>query len=88
MDKGILTKRELVVLRLVSEGNTSNAVASSIGRKKKTVDWHLTQIYDKLQVSNRVQAFRAAAQLGLLDDNDPVMTGTARGVQKCSMLEL
>ncbi len=62
-----LTKREIEVLSLVLEGKSSREVAASLVCSKRTVDFHLARIYDKLQVSNRVQAMRRAAVLGLLD---------------------
>jgi len=61
-----LTKRELEVLRLVIEGKSSKDVADALYVSKRTVDFHLANIYDKLQVSNRVQAFRRATRLGLI----------------------
>jgi len=61
-----LTKRELEVLTLVIEGKTSKDVADALYVSKRTVDFHLANIYDKLQVSNRVQAFRRATRLGLI----------------------
>jgi DNA-binding CsgD family transcriptional regulator len=61
-----LTKRELEVLCLVIEGKTSKDVADSLYCSKRTVDFHLANIYDKLQVSNRAQAFRRAIRLGLI----------------------
>lgn len=61
-----LTKRELEVLTLVIEGNSSKDVADTLYVSKRTVDFHLANIYDKLQVSNRVQAFRRATRLGLI----------------------
>jgi DNA-binding CsgD family transcriptional regulator len=61
-----LTKRELEVLSLVIEGRSSKDVADALYVSKRTVDFHLANIYDKLQVSNRVQAFRRAARLGLI----------------------
>lgn len=61
-----LTKRELEVLSLVIEGLSSKDVADALYVSKRTVDFHLANIYDKLQVSNRVQAFRRASRLGLI----------------------
>ncbi|MCL6629313.1 MAG: response regulator transcription factor [Armatimonadetes bacterium] len=61
-----LTKRELEVLNLVIEGKSSKEVADELFVSKRTVDFHLANIYEKLQVSNRVQAFRRATSLGLI----------------------
>jgi DNA-binding CsgD family transcriptional regulator len=61
-----LTKRELEVLSLVIEGKSSKDVADQLYVSKRTIDFHLANIYDKLQVSNRVQAFRRATRLGLI----------------------
>lgn len=61
-----LTKREVEVLSLVSQGHSSLEAANILFVSKRTVDFHLTNIYDKLQVNNRVQAFRAATRLGLM----------------------
>jgi DNA-binding CsgD family transcriptional regulator len=61
-----LTRRELEVLTLVIEGKSSKEVADMLYVSKRTVDFHLANIYDKLQVSNRVQAFRRATKLGLI----------------------
>ncbi len=61
-----LTKRELEVLSLVIEGRSSKEVADMLFVSKRTVDFHLANIYDKLQVTNRVQAFRRATRLGLI----------------------
>ena len=62
-----LTKREIEVLSLVLEGKSSREVANTLVCSKRTVDFHLARIYEKLQVSNRVQAMRRAAILGLID---------------------
>lgn len=61
-----LTKRETEVLGLVIEGKSSKEVADELYVSKRTVDFHLANIYDKLQVNNRVQAFRRATSLGLI----------------------
>ena len=61
-----LTKREIEVLSLIAQGNSSRETAEALYVSKRTVDFHLANIYDKLQVNNRVQAFRAATRLGLI----------------------
>lgn len=62
-----LTKRESEVLALVLEGKSSREVAAALYCSKRTIDFHLARIYEKLQVSNRVQAMRRATLLGLVD---------------------
>jgi ATP/maltotriose-dependent transcriptional regulator MalT len=61
-----LTKREIEVLTLIGQGHSSREASEALYVSKRTVDFHLANIYDKLQVSNRVQAFRQATTLGLL----------------------
>ncbi|MBC8136555.1 MAG: helix-turn-helix transcriptional regulator [Fibrella sp.] len=61
-----LTKREVEVLTLVIEGKSSKEVAEHIYISKRTVDYHLANIYKKLDVTNRVQAFREATRRNLL----------------------
>lgn len=61
-----LTKRETEVLSLVAQGHTSQEVADMLFLSARTVSYHLAQVYSKLEVTNRVQAFRAAARLGLI----------------------
>lgn len=63
-----LTKRESEVLSLVLEGKSSREVAAALFCSKRTIDFHLARIYEKLQVSNRVQAIRRATTLGLVED--------------------
>jgi DNA-binding CsgD family transcriptional regulator len=61
-----LTKREVEVLTLVIEGKSSKEVADQLFVSKRTVDFHLANIYQKLDVTNRVQAFREATRRGLI----------------------
>ena len=72
-ESGLLTGREVEVLSLVLEGKSSKEVASHLFLSKRTIDSHLAKIYDKLNVSNRVQAMRRARELGLLSDSHPVV---------------
>ena len=61
-----LTKRELEVLSLIVEGRSTKDVADTLYISHSTVSRHLQHIYEKLQVSNRVQAFRRATRLGII----------------------
>jgi len=63
-----LTPREAEVLELVLEGKSNKEVASELFCSKRTVDFHLARIYEKLHVNNRIQAVRRAATLGLLPE--------------------
>lgn len=69
-----LTKREVEVLTLVIEGKSSKEVADQLYVSKRTVDFHLANIYQKLNVTNRVQAFREATRRNLIPFN--VAAGT------------
>jgi len=62
-----LTEREVEVLNHVLEGKSSKEVARLLFVSKRTIDFHLTNIYHKLHVTNRVQAVLRAAQLGLFE---------------------
>ncbi len=69
-----LTPTEVKVLSLIAQGHSSKEAAEKLVVSKRTVDFHLANIYDKLQVNNRVQALRMANRLGLIPQ-DPVFGG-------------
>ena len=51
-----LTLRELQVLRLVSEGDTNKAIAGKLFISERTVERHLSNIFNKLGVYSRTEA--------------------------------
>lgn len=51
-----LSPRELDVLGLISRGMTNSEIAQSLNVSKNTVNFHLKNIYDKLNVTNRTEA--------------------------------
>jgi DNA-binding NarL/FixJ family response regulator len=61
-----LTTRELEILRLVAEGLSNSEMARRLWVTEQTVKFHLSNIYRKLDVSNRTQASRWAQVNGLL----------------------
>lgn len=61
-----LTKREAEILGYLAQGVTSKEIAATLFLSKRTVDFHLANIYAKLSVKNRLQAFHAATSRGLM----------------------
>jgi DNA-binding NarL/FixJ family response regulator len=61
-----LTKRELEILRLVSEGHSNAQLARMLWVTEQTVKFHLSNIYRKLDVANRTEASRWAQMHDLL----------------------
>jgi DNA-binding NarL/FixJ family response regulator len=61
-----LTRRELEILRLVAEGHSNSQLARMLWVTEQTVKFHLSNIYRKLDVSNRTEASRWAQVNGLL----------------------
>jgi len=62
-----LTRREREILALVSEGYSNRELAKMIWVTEQTVKFHLSNIYRKLDVSNRTEASRWAHKHRLID---------------------
>jgi DNA-binding CsgD family transcriptional regulator len=62
---GGLTQREAEVLRLVASGHSNRQIAEDLVISEKTVEQHLLNIYQKLQVDNRSGAVAFAFAHGL-----------------------
>ncbi len=59
--------REIEVLKLVAEGLTKGAIASTLGISSHTVSNYVRRIFDKLHVHSLAAAVSAATRRGLLD---------------------
>ena len=63
-----LSERELEVLQLLVQGASNQEVAHELVIAVDTVKRHVSHIFAKLGVQNRVQAVKQARELGLLDE--------------------
>ena len=63
-----LSERELEVLHLLAQGDSNQEIAEVLVIALDTVKRHVTHIFEKLGVHNRVQAVARAHALGLLSD--------------------
>ncbi|MGS2646709.1 response regulator [Streptosporangium sp. LJ11] len=63
----ILTGREREVLTEVGLGRSNTEIAASLHMSEATVKSHISHLFDKLAVTNRVQVAIAAYRAGLVD---------------------
>lgn len=64
-----MTEREMEVLSHVVLGKTNKEIGYELGISQKTVEKHLEAVYNKLQVSSRVEAAVLAVEKGLVNNN-------------------
>jgi DNA-binding NarL/FixJ family response regulator len=62
----LLTRRELEILALVARGTPNAGIAKGLWVSEQTVKFHLSNIYRKLEVSNRTEASRWAHMHGVV----------------------
>jgi len=63
----VLTRREIDILRLAAEGHSNVRIARILWVTEQTVKFHLSNVYRKINVTNRTEASRWAQMYGLLD---------------------
>ncbi len=65
-ENGELTQSEVLVLQLLDEGKPNKAIAAQLHVQPSTVNFHLKNIFEKLNASNRTEAVKIAREKGLL----------------------
>jgi DNA-binding NarL/FixJ family response regulator len=66
-----LTDREREILQLLAAGHDNRTIAARLHLSEKTVGNRLSEIFQKLGVTNRTQAALVAVQRGLITAHEP-----------------
>jgi DNA-binding NarL/FixJ family response regulator len=61
-----LTPRERAVLEHLARGLTNKQIAAALGISERTVKFHVSSVFAKLDATNRTEAVTRAAQAGLV----------------------
>lgn len=65
-DNHLLTEKEMLVLQAVARGFRSKEIAFDMGISERTVKAHLTNIYQKLNVTSRAEAIKTSIEFGII----------------------
>ncbi|MCY7675960.1 response regulator [Bacillus safensis] len=65
-DNHSLTEKEMLVLQAIARGFRSKEIAFDMGISERTVKAHLTNIYQKLNVTSRAEAIKTSIELGII----------------------
>ncbi len=61
-----ISDREFEVLELIANGRSNKEIAARLGVSPNTIKTHVARLYEKLEVSRRIQAVQKARDLGLI----------------------
>ncbi len=62
----LLTQKEKEVLNCIKQGKCTSEIATTLSVRESTVKFHVRNIMDKLDASNRAHAVAIAIEKGLL----------------------
>lgn len=62
-----ISKREFEVLTLLSQGLSNQEIADKLFLSTNTIKTHTSNLFEKLEVQNRLQAIIKAKKIGILD---------------------
>ncbi len=74
-----LTDREHEILERIAQGENNQQIAQQLHISAKTVSNHISNIFNKLQVADRVQAIVKARQARLMGLETPWLLGHFQG---------
>lgn len=62
-----LTRREIVVMQMISRGLTCQEVADALGRSQRTARAHVEHVREKLRARNSTHAVAKLFRMGVLE---------------------
>jgi DNA-binding CsgD family transcriptional regulator len=72
-----LSPRQREILALVAAGRTSKEIAGELGISESTVNWHLSNVFERLGASSRAEAVAIAMREEAEGDGEVVATDDA-----------
>lgn len=72
-----LTRRELEVIRLVSEGRSNDEIATALGMGPKTVETHLRRVFERHNIASRTELAARAIREGWLELPLPTVSSSS-----------
>lgn len=58
-----LTKQEVIIINLIADGKINKEIAGDLWISEKTVKNHISHIFEKLKVNNRMKAVNKYREL-------------------------
>lgn len=71
-EDGLLTRREIEVLKTAASGLSNKDIAQNLNLSSRTVQAHLSNIFNKLNVGSRTEAIMVAFKQGIIDLTDVI----------------
>ncbi|MBN1469359.1 MAG: response regulator transcription factor, partial [Fusobacteriaceae bacterium] len=69
-----LTDRQIQIIQYIISGIPNNEIASNLGIVERTIKGHITGIYDKLCVDNKIQLFNLLKDFNLIPERSAEKT--------------
>jgi DNA-binding CsgD family transcriptional regulator len=66
-----LSPRQREILALVAAGRTSKEIAGQLGISESTVNWHISNVFERLGASSRAEAVAVAMREEAQRPDDP-----------------
>jgi two-component system competent response regulator ComA len=70
IDAQTISNKEYKILKEIAKGKSNKKIADSLLMSQRSLEYSITNIFQKLNVKSRIEAAMKAKQIGLLSDQD------------------